>query len=59
MEKMSKTKTTVMGAGTSSSTKTEVIIQNAAGVQWVKVCVNDDGSNLVVTTKDGQRLVKE
>ena len=48
-----------MGAGTSSNTATQVIIQNAAGVQLAKVTVNDDGTNLVVSTIDGQRIVKE
>ncbi len=59
MEKVGKTKTTVMGSGTSPNTKTEVVIENAAGVHLVKVSINDDGTGLLVTTKDGQRITKE
>ena len=42
-----------------TKTKTEVKILNAAGKELVKVCVNDDGTNLVITTVDGQRIKKQ
>lgn len=59
MERLSKTKTTVRGSGTSGTTATEVIIENAAGKRLVKILVNDDGTALEITTVDGQRILKD